>query len=327
MQLVINKRGAKISVEEGLFKIRAGDALQKVPVTRVSAIMLQKSASITTDAILQAVENEIDIIFAHRTGQVWGRVWSHKYGSISTIRKNQVSFSRSKDGVKWVIDNLARKMDNQIALLLTLGRPDRATDQKIQQATAKINAGKQKMLALTYTTMLDVAQKLRSYEGACAKWYFNTISMHLPEPYRFAGRSQHPAFDMFNALLNYAYGMLYGQVEAALIKAGVDPYLGIFHRDEYNRPVLVYDFIERFRMWADYVVVHLCMQQIVFIEFFEVENQVYYLNHHGKRILIQSFNDYFEEVIELHGQPRSRARHIVGQAQQLAAKLKSYHHD
>ena len=50
--------------------------------------------------------------------------------------------------------------------------------------------------------------------------------------------------DVANALLNYGYGLLYGKVESGLIKAGIDPYICVLHRDEYNRPVLVYNIIE-----------------------------------------------------------------------------------
>ena len=129
---------------------------------------------------------------------------------------------------------------------------------------------------------------------------------------------------MFNCLLNYSYGILYGKVEQALIRAGVDPFIGIFHRDEYNRPVLVYDVIERFRHWADFVVSKLCRQEVIFMEFFEVEQGAFWLNEYGKRILIQSFFDYLEEVIHWQGLQRSRATHIELAAQNLASFLKAF---
>ena len=323
MQLILNKRGIALSIEDGLFKIKTQEEVKKVPVSKISSIMLHKSASITTDAVLEAIENEIDILFMDKKGSPKGRIWSHKFGSISTIRKNQVTFAKSAKGVEWIIENLKTKMDNQVALLLTLGKPDRSTDQLIEKSIQKIHAVKSKLEQLQFNNITDVAEKIRGYEGTASRVYFDTISRHMPEPYRFEKRTQHPAFDMFNALLNYAYGMLYGKTEAALIKAGVDPYLGVFHRDEYNRPVLVYDFIENFRVWADYVVINLCMQQVMFVEFFDVENEVYYLNHHGKRILIQSFNDYFEEVIRYKGADRSREQHIHLLAQKLATRLKT----
>jgi CRISPR-associated protein Cas1 len=125
-------------------------------------------------------------------------------------------------------------------------------------------------------------------------------------------------------MLNYAYGMLYGMCESALLKVGIDPHIGIMHRDEYNRPVLVYDFIEQFRHWADYVVCHLCVQEVVDTDFFEVENQQFWLNQTGKRILIQSLNDYLNEVVVMEGLSRSRLNHIEFIAQKTATFLKTF---
>ncbi len=323
MQLILNKRGTKLSIEDGLFKIKTIDDLKRVPVSKINSILLNNSVSITTDAVIEAIDNEIDILFMDRTGNPKGRIWSHKYGSISTIRKNQIYFTKSEKGAEWVIKNLITKIENQISLLLTLGKPDRSTDKEIQSTINRLNGIVEKIKSLQYNNISDIAKKIRGYEGNCSRLYFDTISRHLPEQYRFAQRSQHPAFDMFNAMLNYAYGILYGKTEAALIKAGIDPYMGVLHRNEYNRPVLAFDFIENFRVWADYVVINLCMQQIIFIEFFNVENRVFYLNKHGKRILIQSFNDYMEEVVRFKSIDRSREQHIVISAQKLATQLKS----
>jgi len=322
MQLVLDKRGIHLSVEDGLFKVKVQDQLQRVPTSKLQSIIMHKSASLTTDAVLLAIENEIEILFFNKIGQSQGRIWSHKYGSISNIRKNQIGFSQNKKGAQWVIKNIAKKIANQSALLLTLGVPDGSTDKIIEKAMEKLQKPLQKLAALEYEKMSDVADKIRGYEGNASRVYWACINDHLPSQYRFEKRSQHPALDMFNAMLNYAYGILYSKVESVLIQAGIDPYIGIMHRDEYNRPVFVYDFIEPYRIWADYVVLHLCMQQIVFIEFFQIENHVFYLNAQAKRILIQSFNDYFEDPIKLNGVDRSRNGHLLLHAQKLATQLK-----
>lgn len=73
-------------------------------------------------------------------------------------------------------------------------------------------------------------------EFKSSKIYFDTLNMFIPERYRFSCRSQHPAMDVVNAFLNYGYGILYGKIEGILIKVGIDPYIGVMHRDEYNRP-------------------------------------------------------------------------------------------
>lgn len=131
--------------------------------------------------------------------------------------------------------------------------------------------------------------------------------------------------DVANAMLNYGYGLLYGRIEGALIKAGIDPYVGVMHRDDYNRPVLVYDVIELYRVWIDYVVFSLLCQNVITEEHYSVRGDgSYWLEPLGRRVLIQSVNDYLEEVIEEKGLQRSRVTQIVLYAQNLAQKFKKY---
>jgi CRISPR-associated protein Cas1 len=113
---------------------------------------------------------------------------------------------------------------------------------------------------------------------------------------------------------------LYGKVEGALIKAGIDPYCGVFHRDDYNRPALVFDVIEQYRVWMDYVVIQLSMQNSIPDDCFETDTitSACKIESLGRRILIQSVNDYLAEIITINGKERSRQTHIELNAQQLA---------
>lgn len=70
------------------------------------------------------------------------------------------------------------------------------------------------------------------------------------------------------------------------------------------------------------MVCHLCLQEVIFDEFFEVDNKQYWLNTYGKRILIQSINEYLGELISLEGLSRSRLNHLELEAQRLASMLK-----
>ena len=110
-----------------------------------------------------------------------------------------------------------------------------------------------------------------------------------------------------------------------MIKAGIDPYVGILHRDDYNRPVLVYDVIELYRIWVDYVVYRLAVQNAISEDFYSVrEDGSCWLEGLGRRVLIQSLNDYMEEVISVKGVSRSRFHQIQLYAQALAQKFKKY---
>ena len=322
MQIVLNKYGIEIKVYNDMFRVIHQKEIHDIPVAKVSSILINKSAKLTSNVMFLAIENEIEIIFISKTGKPEGRVWSPKYGSISNIRKNQLEFSKGIDAVLWIKEILIRKINNQQILLMALQKYDYSNKRMIDTSCKRLETSIEKIKQSEANSIQEIASKLRGIEGSASRQYFKTINENLPEIYRFEGRSQHPAFDMFNSMLNYAYGMLYNHVERSLIQAGIDPYLGIMHRNEYNRPVLVYDVIEQYRVWADFVVVDLCMQKVIFPDFFDVENNTWLLNDSGKRILIQSINDYMEEVIDIGGTSRSRVNHIALDAQKFASKLK-----
>lgn len=324
-QLVLNQRGSSLSVSGGRYRVRTQDREFFVAAHEVSSIVLHATTRLSHEVVMTAIEQNTDILFADRRGFPAGRVWSNRFGSIATIRKHQLAFSQRRQGADWVRGLLLRKLDNQVTVIDLLaalaGQPMTAAHQQGQEAIARFG---QKIQDVPADTLSECFATFRGLEGSAGRVYFSQLNTFLPTAYQFERRSGRGATDAFNCLLNYAYGMLYGQCESALISAGVDPFVGVMHRDEYNRPVLTYDFIEPFRAWADYVVCHLLMQEVVFDEFFDTENGQMYLNTGGKRVLIQAMNDYLAEVVTL-GEPamtRSRGQHLVLEAQQLATLLK-----
>ncbi|MGC8798574.1 MAG: CRISPR-associated endonuclease Cas1 [candidate division WOR-3 bacterium] len=93
-----------------------------------------------------------------------------------------------------------------------------------------------------------------------------------------------PAQDEFNALLNYAYGILYSRVEKACVIAGLDPYVGIIHTDNYNKKSLVFDIIENYRVWAEEVVINLFASRRVKKEQFDRLHNGMILNREGRAL-------------------------------------------
>ena len=318
-QLIINQRGSSLSIKNGRYCVRSGENVAFVAVHEVKVIHLHAATKLSYEVVQTALEHNTDLLFINRKGHPIGRLWGNTFGSISTIRKSQLNFSQNSAGVEWVRNILIQKSENQHNVLELLSL---ISEINIELSIQKVHKYAEKFINFKHEDASETFASFRGFEGSCSKFYFEGIKQILPEKYRFEKRSQHPALDMFNCLLNYGYGMLYAQCESALIRAGVDPAIGVMHRDEYNRPVLVYDFIEQFRHWIDYVVCHLCLQEVIFEEFFEVENTQYWLNTYGKRILIQSINEYLNELISLQGLSRSRLNHLELEAQRLASLLK-----
>jgi len=323
MELILNTFGTSLSRDNEAFQIIHKDGKQRVPAQGVKSIQISRGAQITSDAVLLAIENEIEVLFMDKAGSPIGRIWSSKYGSVSTIRKGQLSFTFSHEAVGWIKNVIRQKIENQQALLLMLQTNNNIVQQKVQKTIQRLEDYRTKIAAIEGEVVADIAAKLRGWEGIASNIYFETINLFIPEQYQFAQRSQHPALDVVNAMLNYGYGLLYARIEGTLIKTGIDPYVGVMHRDDYNRPVLVYDIIELYRVWVDYVVLTLAMQNVVTDEYYSVRDDgSYWLEGLGRRVLIQSFNDYFDEVITQNGITRSRGHQIFLYAQDLAQRFK-----
>lgn len=325
MDLILNTFGTALSKENDNFVVVHKDGRQTIPPDGIKSIIISRGAQLSSDAAMLAIQNQIDVLFLDNSGSTIGRIWSSKYGSVSTIRKGQLEFTFSKDALSWIKEIIVRKIENQQAMLLSMINEDEILYQKVLNANRKLDDYRNKINLVEGEIVPDVAASLRGWEGVASRIYFETINLFLPDDVKFTSRSQHPASDLVNCMLNYAYGILYGKIEGALIKAGIDPYVGVFHRDDYNRPVLVFDVIELFRIWADYVVFSLAMQQLVTDDFYSVKGDgSYWLENLGRRIVIQSMNDYMDEVIILNGVERSRIVHIDLYAQDLAQKFKKY---
>lgn len=325
MELVLNTFGTSLNRDNEGFVITHKDGRQRIPADGIKSIQISRGAQITSDAVMLAVENEIEVLFMDRSGMPVGRIWSPKYGSISTIRKGQLNFTFSKDALAWIKEIIRQKIENQQALLLMMKADSDDLNRKREKAISRLEDYRTKIASLEGDIVSDVAAQLRGWEGVASKIYFEALNLFIPENYRFESRSQHPAMDITNAFLNYGYGILYGKIEGALIKAGIDPYIGVLHRDDYNRPVLVYDVIELYRVWVDYVVYSLVAQQVVTEEYYSVRSDgSYWLEGLGRRILIQSLNDYLEEVIQVKSVSRSRLTQIQLYAQELAQKFKRF---
>ncbi len=322
MHLVINSYGATLAKENNLFVISTPEGKQTFPPDVVKSISISKAARITSDAIILAIHHQVEVLFVNDLGNPEGRVWSVQYGSISNIRKAQLNFLYSNMALPWVKELIYEKLDTQIALLLTF-QPEKDQLPEFNQFKSAINSiedYKNKIRDLEGEFISDVGATIRGWEGAAGRRYFQSIALLMPAVYKFESRDRQPAKDPFNALLNYSYGILYGRIEGALIKAGIDPYVGIFHRDDYNRPALVFDVIEKYRAWMDYVVVRLSTAEAIPQEAFDQENKeaALILGPLAKRILIQSVNDYLGEIIQLNGKPLSRISHIEEDMHKLA---------
>lgn len=331
MQLFLDSYGAFLGVKNGMFWVKPRQGEGRVfAIREVNAIFLTRGVSMSSDAMALAVENAIPVLLLNAIGHPVAQIWSGQYGSISTIRKKQALFATDLQGMLWIREVLLQKMQQQAAQLLAWREnwgADSATTNLLRKCVAGIDGIIFSMQNWEYNqqSFNDIAGAFRGWEGTATRYYFKGMAALLPLPYRFSGRSKRPAYDPFNALLNYLYGMLYAYVELAQMKAGLDPYTGILHADEYNRPTLVFDMIEIYRQWAENTAMELCFyQKLPPDAFTETEMEGVRLAPPGKGLVIHTFLTFLNDKTEYKSQVRKRLTHIDLDAMRLAAALKNF---
>ncbi|MGB7533628.1 MAG: CRISPR-associated endonuclease Cas1 [Halobacteriota archaeon] len=322
MQLVINTYGSYLRKKGNCFLVRKEDKVFEVSVNKVDSILITTAAYISTDAIKFAVDNNIDIVFLDSYGDPYGRVWHPKLGSTTLIRRRQLEMYDKEEGLnlakKWGI----QKFDNQIELLKRLKKTRAERRDDLEKSVNEIGQMKARMKGLK-GTIEERRQTMLGIEGMASRTYFGVLSSIMPEKFKFKGRSRNPATDEFNAMLNYGYGVLYSMVEKACIIAGLDPYIGFLHTDNYNKKSLVFDIIEMFRTFVDEAVVHLFSKRKVKAEYFDTiqNNEGLSLNKEGKAVLIEALNETFENTIKYRGRNVKTKNVVQFECHRIANKL------
>lgn len=318
MQLYINTFGTYLHVKDALFELRIPQGEGRTQVhhfaaKKLTGIILTVAGALSTDALRLAARHNVDVIYADSAGQPIGRFWHAKLGSTTAIRKAQLSASLDERGVSWTISWLAEKCERQAVLLESLRKHRPRYEELLTQQAEHIRTLRQKMLDCKQEKleMEQMAPRFRGWEGTAGRLYFQTLSQIVPERYRFAGRSFRPAADPFNAFLNYGYGVLYSRVEKALMIAGIDPYVGFLHRDDYNQRSMVYDFIEPYRLWIDKVVLGLfTRKQVRETHYDQLANGITLVKP-GKELLLAAITDYLDVRKVSYRQRRLTRKHAL----------------
>ncbi len=329
MDLYINTPGTYVHIKDDMFEVRVPSGNKETPYNKhhfaahkVRSIIMPRSAAFSTDAVFLALHNNIDILFMENNGSPAGRVWHSKHGSTTKIRKRQLEASLNGEGVFWTKQWIGAKINNQVDLLKDLKKHRSLQGELIDSTVNELLSYKTKVDEITATKIDDIDETLRGWEGTAGRLYFQTLSELIPPKYKFNGRSYRPAKDAFNACLNYCYGILYGKVEKALIIAGIDPYLGFMHRDDYNQKSMVFDFIEPFRAFADEAVFKFFSSKTVRDSFFSPIANGISLNAEGKPVIIETFNQHFDEnQVRFKGRNLTRHHIIQLEAHSFANQL------
>jgi len=259
--LIVEEFGAFISKHsERLIVKRKDEKLAQAPLLYLESVLIASNGvSISSDAVRECAERGIPIHFISSTGTPYASLYSAGLTGTVLTRRAQLLALTDRRGLQAALAFITGKLQNQTNLIkyMSKNRKDSAPEvyeELRQQADdvsghlAEIDRLQRYPAVLAGTaTIDDLRGELLSIEGRAAQAYWAAVKRVLPAELSWPGRVGRGAKDPFNGALNYGYGVLYGQIERALVLAGLDPYAGFLHVDRPGKPSLTLDFIEEFR--------------------------------------------------------------------------------
>ena len=300
MQLIIDTAHTRISVRNKAFYIENENISKSIGVKRVSSIAITVHCDINASAIKLAAQNQIPIYIYNNFGTLQARICSPFLVNMANLRRKQLYFYDSVEATDWIIEMIEHKTFAQIMLLNQLANRKEIHKQTVQEHINQMTQQLQKTSKYKNKHIDSVRMQLIGTEGSIARIYFNTLSLFVPENFKFTKRSRRPATDYFNAGLNYLYGMTYSIVESGIYAKGLDPFAGFLHTENYLKPNLVYDLIEPVRPIIDKLLIQLIQSGDVKQTHFIKKEQGYRLNKAGKRVIIPSFNGFLKKRFKIN---------------------------
>jgi len=214
-------------------------------------IIISGKGIITTEAIRSLSENNINVILTDPYGNL---VSSMNFPMVSGVgtrnRIGQYDTFRDESKVTYLQRQLLHaKFESQIRFLSSLNEDCRHVISILKEQQRQI-------------PNFDL-RKMVTSEAQASREYFKLYSSFFDVKYQFDTRhgigysTKQNATDVINALLNYGYTVLAGEISKQINGLGLDPYYSFYHKNHESFQSLTYDLIEPFRWLVEKTVYRL----------------------------------------------------------------------
>lgn len=233
---------SSISVQSDcLLAVGPDDITQRVPIRSISHVTLVGRTRATLPLLLRLIGDGVPLYLCRRTGELISTVAPHRpdwptweaQGRFVESPESCAAFAR---------EIVTAKLNNSAALCVRfkLAGGEQAAEEIRQMAADCANK-----------TQTEV---MRGLEGRGAALFFACLKQSISDDWEFRCRKAHPATDPVNAMLSFGYTLLYNHLSTALLAAGLNPRIGIFHAPRGAYHALACDLQEEFRHLVDALV-------------------------------------------------------------------------
>lgn len=253
MHVVVSDFGCTLGKKsERLLVRQKGAVLSETPFRDLEQITISsRGISLSTDVIQECSEHGIQINFISFSGKPYAKLSSPNLTGTVITRREQLMAYADRRGVTLTKAFIEGKLKNQANVLKYFAKYRRGVDKEkyaeIYRGIGEIDRIRGQLSAMEAERIDDLRGQLFAVEGRAAQHYWSALALIIGDRVEFPGRERRGASDPFNSALNYGYGILYAQMEGAVMLAGLDPYAGFLHTDRPGKPSMVLDMVEEFR--------------------------------------------------------------------------------
>lgn len=240
------EHGATVGRSGEELRVRTREGTEtSLPATEVDQLVLHGFAQITTQALRLCAEREIGVHWMTMGG---GTIGSLAPGTAPAQRhlRQFAALTQAEVALGLARRLVLAKVESQLRYLLRATRGEGARVGAIADSVTRLRAA---LRGAAHAASIEV---LLGHEGSAGAAYFavlcELVDPDLREDFVLDGRSRRPPRDRVNALLSYAYGMLYREVLTAVIAVGLHPGVGFYHQPRSSAHTLALDLMELFRV-------------------------------------------------------------------------------
>ena len=249
-EFLLIRNGTNIRLHQNCIAVSHDDFKTEIPLNKIKVIQIPANrASITTDLITKCSSYGIPIFLSDKFGNPKSQILPNQFSYVRRIMK-QIEFSNNENGLLLSKTLIQAKIKNQLKVIQYFGKYWSKRSFKFQDDLKiyklHVESIIKKIENLENTE--NYANVIMGYEGSCASLYWGLFSIIIKNP-QFK-RQKKSATDIINSMLNYGYGILYHRITRKIINMGLNPCCGFLHKNDNNRPSLVFDLIEPFRAIA-----------------------------------------------------------------------------
>ena len=287
------KVGPRIAVEKD------GEIIGRLPVRSIDGVVIGRNAQLTTQVIFELLELGIPIIYIDDYGKIVGNLCNDKQTAARLIRQIEM-FRDSEAQILLAREIISEKISNQQNLLKQYAKTKDADKLSNKIKRLKIQGDK--------INLLNDLEEIRGAEGMASKIYFSAFPELIDlTRWNWKGRSQHPATDPINALLNYGYAFLEREVRIAIALAGLDSRIGFFHSNDGRKDALVYDLMEFFRQPViDRFVLNVINRKMISPDDFEKTAEGCRLKFEAQKIWCTRYEEYMAKIYREYNDRNTR---------------------